>query len=207
MSFKVIVPDYGQHVVKIYSSDGTLLKDFGSFGVAAGQFRYPSAVCTDDQNRWRNDLMTSRANDAIFGAKSVTISCRIFVADECNNRISMFSSRGEYLGCPLTKDDGLTFPKSISLLSGNRIAVADEGKLVKVYSFVNWWQLGRKMIRAHHCLLLASKRSFKVLHLKNCFIVFTYIKSFSRENDCCFYFLVTLLCLRSNTDIVPYSND
>ena len=60
---------------------------------------------------------------------------RIYVADECNNRISLFSPDGaDWLGHILTKEDGLVFPHAISVFSDGAIAVADDNKVVKVYS-------------------------------------------------------------------------
>ena len=63
---------------------------------------------------------------------------RIYVADECNNRISLFSADGEeWMGHVLTKEDGLAFPHAVSVFSDGAIAVADDNKVVKVYRGIN----------------------------------------------------------------------
>ncbi|XP_076818587.1 uncharacterized protein LOC143464600 isoform X2 [Clavelina lepadiformis] len=106
---QIICADYSSHHVKIFNKHGSLVTKFGSFGTGPGQFRYPSAVAVDRHNR-------------------------IYVADECNNRISLFSADGkEFYGYVLTKDDGLAFPHTIDIFSDGAIAVADDSKIVKVY--------------------------------------------------------------------------
>lgn len=62
------------------------------------------------------------------------MSFRIYVADECNNRISLYSPDGEdWLGHVITKEDGLVFPHAVCVFSDGAVGVADDNKVVKVY--------------------------------------------------------------------------
>lgn len=62
------------------------------------------------------------------------VMVRIYVADECNNRVTVFSPDGSMCyGDILTKQDGINFPHSIAVLDNGRITVSDDSKLVKVY--------------------------------------------------------------------------
>ncbi|XP_078492960.1 uncharacterized protein LOC144748577 [Ciona intestinalis] len=106
---QIIVPDYNKHEVNIYNHDGTFYSKFGSFGVANEQFRYPSGVAVDQHNR-------------------------IYVADECNNRISLYSEEGHYISHVLTKEDGITFPHAVCVFANGNLAVVDDTKVVKVFS-------------------------------------------------------------------------
>ena len=62
----------GNHMVKRYSIDGRFIGEFGGNGNGNGQFSYPLGICTDENGR-------------------------IFVADQTNKRIQIFSSEGEFI--------------------------------------------------------------------------------------------------------------
>ena len=64
---EIIVSDYGNHRIQIFSEDGEFLHTFGSYGMNSNQLSWPRGICTD----WQDN---------------------IFVA--YNNRISIFDFKG-----------------------------------------------------------------------------------------------------------------
>ncbi|XP_066286062.1 tripartite motif-containing protein 2-like [Branchiostoma lanceolatum] len=68
----ILVSDFGNHCVFVYSEDGDFLFQFGSEGSGEGQLQDPRGICTD------------RAGN-------------IIIADSGNNRVELFSKTGKFL--------------------------------------------------------------------------------------------------------------
>ena len=68
----IIVSDYEEHCIKIFTPNGFVICEFGEKGAGIGQFFHPAGTCTDQYGN-------------------------ILVADSANNRVQMFSAHGEFL--------------------------------------------------------------------------------------------------------------
>ena len=110
---EIVVADYANHRVRVFDSNGTLLRSFGHKGENDGEFNYPTGIAI---NKDRN----------------------IFVADSNNYRIQILSWEGRHLGSFGGKgslDSQLSDPMGLSLDSTGNIIVADSGnKLIKIFS-------------------------------------------------------------------------
>ena len=101
---RILVSDCLNHCVKIFSSDGELLRQFGKEGHSQGRFRAPRGVCSDHLGN-------------------------IFVADGQNSRVSMFSPDGRFISQVLDYRDGLSYPRGMAMDSTGRLAVAWQRKV------------------------------------------------------------------------------
>ena len=110
---EIVVADYANHRVRVFDSNGTLLRSFGHKGENDGEFNYPIGIAIDKDRQ-------------------------IFVADRNNHRIQIFSWEGRHLGSFGGKgslDSQLSDPMGLSLDSTGNIIVADSGnKLIKIFS-------------------------------------------------------------------------
>ncbi|XP_077402436.1 tripartite motif-containing protein 3-like isoform X3 [Vanacampus margaritifer] len=109
---QIVVTDFHNHSVKVYSADGEFLFKFGSHGEGNGQFNAPTGVAVD-------------ANGDII------------VADWGNSRIQVFDSTGSFLSYINTSADPLYGPQGLALTSDGHVAVADSGNhCFKVYRYL-----------------------------------------------------------------------
>ena len=79
-----LVTCYGTHSVDVYDKGWKLVQTFGGQGQADGQMRNPSRTTFTKQG--------------------------ILVADQCNHRISLYSTEGKFLKQILTSDDEIQYP-------------------------------------------------------------------------------------------------
>ncbi|XP_061755300.1 tripartite motif-containing protein 3-like isoform X3 [Nerophis ophidion] len=108
----IIVTDFHNHSVKVYSADGEFLFKFGSHGEGNGQFNAPTGVAVDANGN-------------------------IIVADWGNSRIQVFDSTGSFLSYINTSADPLYGPQGLALTSDGNVAVADSGNhCFKVYRYL-----------------------------------------------------------------------
>ncbi|XP_040035642.2 tripartite motif-containing protein 3b isoform X1 [Gasterosteus aculeatus] len=109
---EIIVTDFHNHSVKVYSADGEFLFKFGSHGEGNGQFNAPTGVAVDANGN-------------------------IIVADWGNSRIQVFDSTGSFLSYINTSADPLYGPQGLALTSDGHVAVADSGNhCFKVYRYL-----------------------------------------------------------------------
>ncbi|MDK9698590.1 MAG: 6-bladed beta-propeller [bacterium] len=107
----IYVTDTRQHVVKVYQPDGTFRFAFGSRGSANGQFVFPTGIALS-------------ANET-----------EVFVADQGNSRINVYSRTGSYLrsfgratyqvGSSWVFDGTFTRVQGISVDQLNRLYISD----------------------------------------------------------------------------------
>ena len=101
---EVVVTEFDENCVSVFSSSGERLRSFGTRGSGQGQFIYPAGVAVDGSNN-------------------------ILVVDHGNNRIQKFTSDGQFLTAVGTEGSApLQFsgPQSITVNNyNNRVYVAD----------------------------------------------------------------------------------
>uniref|UniRef100_A0A8C8GJ97 RING-type E3 ubiquitin transferase n=1 Tax=Oncorhynchus tshawytscha TaxID=74940 RepID=A0A8C8GJ97_ONCTS len=109
---EIIVTDFHNHSVKVYSADGEFLFKFGSHGEGNGQFNAPTGVAVDTNGN-------------------------VIVADWGNSRIQVFDSAGSFLSYINTSADPLYGPQGLTLTSDGHVAVADSGNhCFKIYRYL-----------------------------------------------------------------------
>eukprot|EP00058_Branchiostoma_floridae_P012781 XP_002598269.1 hypothetical protein BRAFLDRAFT_204561 [Branchiostoma floridae] len=91
--------------VQVYTRDGDKLFQFGSKGRGDGQLKAPSGICTDS-------------------------SGNIFVSNMKNNRIDMFTSRGDFVRTVVRTESPCGL--ALNVLNGN-IAVVTKGNTIFVF--------------------------------------------------------------------------
>nr|XP_056714389.1 tripartite motif-containing protein 3 isoform X1 [Euleptes europaea] len=109
---EIVVTDFHNHSVKVYSADGEFLFKFGSHGEGNGQFNAPTGVAVDSNGN-------------------------IIVADWGNSRIQVFDSSGSFLSYINTTADPLYGPQGLALTSDGHVVVADSGNhCFKAYRYL-----------------------------------------------------------------------
>lgn len=100
---EILITSCCHDTVQVFSEEGELLRRFGERGSGHNQLHSPNGICTD----WEDN---------------------IFVADEYNNRISIFDPSG----VPIQQ---MFFPGPLDLcMSGNRLVVTSKDNLVGIFS-------------------------------------------------------------------------
>ena len=106
----IYVADSGNHRIQAFDAEGNFLTSWGSFGAQAGQFNEPWGIVADEN--------------------------AVYVADTWNHRIQKFALDGTWItsfgisGSPTEDEQGLGLffgPRSLTLVSDNRLLVADTG--------------------------------------------------------------------------------
>lgn len=95
---QLIVSDSGNHCIRIFDKSGRVCTSFGSFGRNDGQFRFPYGVCTD-------------------------ASGNIIVADRYNDRVSLFTKRGDFVNHIVTANQGIYRPQGVALSSDLKLYI------------------------------------------------------------------------------------
>ena len=109
----IIVSDWKNHLIRVFSPKGEFLAQYGGAGDGAleGQLNHPYGVCTDN-----------------FG--------HIIVADNWNHRITLLEQNCRFIRHLLTKDDGIEWPQQVGIDSKGNLVVAELGGLVKVFQYI-----------------------------------------------------------------------
>ena len=112
----IYISNYGNHTVKMYSTDGKFIRGFGGNGNGKRQLSGPCGICTDGKGR-------------------------VLVADKGNKRIQIFSSQGAFIksiGCSVTPFDVAVDPEGnihAALYYKNHIAIYSKyGNLIDTYN-------------------------------------------------------------------------
>ncbi len=116
---ELYVVDEGQARVQVFTLAGAVLRVFGEYGSADGQFLEPQGITIDElglvyvADKQRNDVQVfSRGGEYLYrigksGATGADLSepesmaihrGRLYVADEANHRVQIFDLRGKHLG-------------------------------------------------------------------------------------------------------------
>ena len=101
----LIVSDYGDHSVKVFTREGEYRYSFGTRGTGNGQFNTPCF-------------------------SSLTKSGHVLVCDQCNHRVQVFELNGKFVGKFGKEGRNLgefRNPSSVALLSNGKIVVSDFG--------------------------------------------------------------------------------
>lgn len=110
---RLIAVDLRGHKILVFSLDGALLSTFGSRGVEAGQFNFPSAVTVNSVGE-------------------------IIVADAMNARLQIFSGEGKFLRMFGQRGDApgtLQLIKGVAVDSDDNIYVTDgKGHKIEIFS-------------------------------------------------------------------------
>jgi len=122
------------HIVQLFSSNGTHLRSFGRKGKNQGEFNDPAGIAFHNDN--------------------------IIVADCSNHRVQLFSDQGKYLGQfggEGSLDHQLKYPHGLSIDSDGNIIVADkDNKLIKILSqsgqFLRKIGTGGSFTKPFHCI-------------------------------------------------------
>ena len=69
---EIVVTDFGNRRIQVFSSDGTYLRSFGTKGDTQGEFNYPAGIALDNNGH-------------------------IVVVDSNNHRVQIFNEQGEFL--------------------------------------------------------------------------------------------------------------
>ena len=104
-SGNVFVADTGNHRIQKFTSGGTLLKEWGSWGNGDSEFAYPGGVAVDGDG----DVYVSSDSD-----KTHVV---IFYTD----RIQKFTGAGGFI----TKWHGLDYPEGLAVDEEGKVYVAD----------------------------------------------------------------------------------
>ena len=113
--YKIAVTEFDNHIIKVFSSDGTFLRAFSRKGDKQGELHWPAGIAFDKNGH-------------------------IIVVDGDNHRVNVFGEQGEFwrqFGKQASLDHQLTDPCGLSVDSDGNITVADLGnRLIKI--FFSW---------------------------------------------------------------------
>ena len=108
----ILVADYHEHCVKIFSAFGGLLHEFGGKGCKPGQFFHPAGLCIDRHGH-------------------------ILVADSFNDRIQLFTKAGEFLGVILNgMEDILLNPIDVAINNEGHLVVLQGDGQVRTFQYI-----------------------------------------------------------------------
>ena len=107
----IIVTDWAAPNIKVFSSDGKHLANYGTYGIRQDQVLQPYGVCTD-----------------AFGY--------IFVADNKNHRIHLLMPDGRFHKFLLSKQDGLWHPMALAINNSGHLVLTESLGKVKVFKYL-----------------------------------------------------------------------
>ncbi|MGK0188408.1 MAG: iron(III) transport system ATP-binding protein [Verrucomicrobiales bacterium] len=146
---RVVVCDTHYHRVVIFDDAGKVLKMFGEYGRATGQFIYPVAVAVDSDNQLYIGEYGSNDRIQVFTPEGIFVrqfggfgtepgefqrpsgivwhEGKVFVADAINNRVQEFTDRGDYVRILSKPDADLKFPYDLSLAPDGSLFIIEYG--------------------------------------------------------------------------------
>jgi sugar lactone lactonase YvrE len=165
----VYVADTGNHRIRKFTSEGYLVKNWGSEGIGDGQFNQPMGVAVDSNNNiYIADMQNHRiqkfssdgtyitqwgnmgsANGQFYWPTNVEIGNQgeIFVSDWGNYRVQVFDTNLNFISkWGLYGNEELHFrsPRGIAIDTEGNIIIAVAGvnlvhKYSPTYEFISWW--------------------------------------------------------------------
>ena len=157
-SKRIFVSDTQNNRIQIFDTDGTFVKQFGSFGSFDGQFNNPVGITTNnthlfvvDQNNIRVQIFDHNGEYASqfegnFGGfdlpyaitTNTTNDIHIFVSDSNNHRVQLFDTSGEYaaqLGSLGTGNGQFNNPAGIVVNDTRLFAVDKDNNRIQIVDF------------------------------------------------------------------------
>ena len=145
---EILIADAGNHrIQQVDVQTGTVVKSFGEYGAAKGQFGFPTDVCLDEERRivvteYSNNRIQVMSREgesiSIFGDSGPEklnhpTSCiphknMFFVSEENNHCIKTFDQSGTFLykfGKQENQDEQFSSPHGMLIDSNNNILVCD----------------------------------------------------------------------------------
>ena len=111
-SGNIVINDYGNHVIKIYTPTGQLVSQFGGQGSKQGQLGGPMGVAVNEEGH-------------------------LFIAEYGNHRISVFTENGQFLRCFGSRGSGagcFQFPLHLCISPDGLVYVSDHNNhCIKVH--------------------------------------------------------------------------
>ena len=148
------IADSTKHCVCIFNDQDQLTKKFGSQGKGNGEFSFPTGVAFDeDNNLYVVDNNNHRVQKFDVTAKYVlqfssrgsgngqlsyplglTIhNNRVYVADQCNNRISIFHCDGKFIHT-IGQSSQLDKPFDVAVTNNNQLLIADFNHCISIFT-------------------------------------------------------------------------
>ena len=150
-SGEVVVSEYYDHCISVYSREGKKIRSFGSEGSSTGQLQYPSGVAiTSDSHILVADEINGRIQMFTMEGRYVksvgqrgekplqfyhpsgiavhSSTCRVFVAEKLNNRIQVLNpdlSYSHMFGSEGSALGQLSFPRDVAINSSGVVYVTD----------------------------------------------------------------------------------
>ena len=132
---EIAVTEFCNHRVSVFSSDGTHLRSFGTFGQHNCEFHFPKGITFDSHGN-------------------------IVVADCSNHRVQVFDRNGNFLskfGEKGGHDHQLSYPEGLSVNGNGDIIVADfDNKLIKIFSssgkYLRKFDGAGSLVNPYHCI-------------------------------------------------------
>ena len=102
-SGNIVIIDYSNHIIKIYTPTGQLVRQFGGEGSKQGQLSYPMGVAVNEEGH-------------------------LFIAEYGNHRISVFTENGQFLRCFGSRGSGagcFQFPWQLCISPDGLVYITD----------------------------------------------------------------------------------
>ena len=149
------VADHSKHCVYLFDGQDQVVRKFGSKGNGNGQFDSPAGIAFDADNNLYvacryNHRVQKITNNGDFllqfgsmGTDNGQLDCplgltihsnKVYIADQCNHRISVFQCDGKFCQC-IGQSGELNCPFDVAVNSNNHLFVANlYGNCISVFS-------------------------------------------------------------------------
>jgi len=158
-SGNVYVVEQNAHRIQKFTSTGTFITKWGTYGSGDGQFRYPEGVAVDSSgNVYVADKTNQRiqkfTSNGVFITKwgtyypmgvAVDPSGNVYVADYYGNRIQKFTSSGRLIATWTL--EGYAYPRGVAVDPSGNVYVEEQGhnriqKFTSTGTFITKWGSG-----------------------------------------------------------------
>ena len=152
-SGNIVISDYSNHVIKIYTPTGQLVRQFGGQGSKQGQLDGPMGVAVNDEGH-------------------------LFIAESVNDRISVFTENGQFLRCFGSYGSGagcFAFPWQLCILLDGLVYITDyNNHCIKVHDQDGRYirQFGEDIVKSPTGIAVTSDGHIIVASLSNKISIF-----------------------------------
>ena len=153
-SGNIVISDYSNHVIKIYTPTGQLVRQFGGKGSKQGQLSGPIGVAVNEKGH-------------------------LFIAESGNHRISVFTENGQFLRCFGSLGSGaghFAFPWHICISPDGLVYITDHiYHCIKVHNQDGQYirQFGEGIVKSPTGIAVTSDEHIIVASLSNKISIFT----------------------------------